>query len=89
MSYGGYQGHQESVEVAKQAIGECQEMCAALTDRLESAMGAVIMAVGQNPNIESSQNAMNFVGKAKDDVDSIFNILNSAIAELDRYGGGF
>lgn len=88
MAYGGYEGHQESIEVAKSVIGETQEMCAVLTEKCEQAMGAVIMAVGQNPNIASSQEAMNLVGLAKDRVDEVFGALNQAIEALDRYGQG-
>lgn len=88
MSYG-YEGHHEAVAGAKQVVGEAQELCAVLTEKLDQAMGAIIMAVGQNPNVESSQNAMNFTGLAKDKTDEIYGVLNQAVAELDRYAGGF
>jgi hypothetical protein len=91
MSYGsgGYGAHQESVEAAKAVVGELQELISVCTDKCEQAMGAIIMAVGQNPNVDSSQNAMNYMGLAKDRFEEIFGITNQVVEELNRYGSGF
>lgn len=81
--------HQEAVAGAIFAIGELQETISLLTDRQETAMGAVIMAVGQNPNVESAQNAMNFIAEVRNRVDELFGMTEQAKAELERYVGGF
>jgi hypothetical protein len=88
MSYG-YEGHQEAVAGAKEVVGELQELLAAATDKAEQAIGAIIMAVGQNPNVESSQNAMNFIALAKQQIEEVYQSTIAANAELDRYAGGF
>lgn len=81
--------HYAAVDNAKYAVGEMQELLSALTERQESAMGAVIMVVGQNPNVESAQNAMNFTAEVRNRVEEIYTITNGIIAELERYQGGF
>jgi hypothetical protein len=66
-----------------------QEGLSITTDRIDSAMGAIIMAVGQTPFVESAQNAMNFTAECKNRVEEIYNITERVIAELNRYAGGF
>lgn len=81
--------HRGAVDNALRAIGELQEAIALVTDRQESAMGAVIMAVGQTPNVESAQNTMNFIAEIRNRTDEMYRITESARAELERYSGGF
>lgn len=81
--------HRAAVANAMNAIGELQEAISVVTDRQESAMGAVIMAVGQNPNVESAQNAMNFTGNIRDMAQRAFLTAEQVKAELMRYAGGF
>jgi hypothetical protein len=81
--------HRAAVDGAKFAIGELQEGLAVCTERAESAMGAVIMSVGQNPNVDSAQQAMNLVAEAKSRVDEIYGMLEQAKEHLDNYAAGF
>lgn len=81
--------HYAAVETAIYSIGEVQEMLSALTERCETAMGAIIMAVGQTPHVESAQNSMNFTAEMKNRVEEIYRISDHVIAELRRYGDGF
>ncbi len=86
---GPHEMHRLAVNAAAHAIGEVQESLAIVTDRQESAMGAVIMAVGQNPNVESARNAMNFTARVRALAEEAFQACAQAKAEVERYGGGF
>lgn len=86
---GPWEMHRLAVNNAAHAIGEVQEAIAIVTDRQESAMGAVIMAVGQTPNVESAQNAMNFMARVRVLAEEMYSACVQAKAEVERYGGGF
>ena len=81
--------HYGEVQAAISTVGEVQDLLSALTDRLETTMGAIIMAVGQTPHVESAQTSMNFTAEMKNRVDEIYRISEQVIAELRRYGDGF
>lgn len=83
------EGHAEAVGAAIASIAEIQELIAVGTDRCESAMGAVIMAVGQNPNVDSAQAAMNFTAEIKNRFDETYRITEAAIEQLNSYLAGF
>lgn len=84
-----WDAHRGAVDGAVNGVGELQELISILTDRQESLMGQVIMAVGQNPNVESAQNAMNFTAEIRNRADEIYRIAEQVKAELERYAGGF
>lgn len=81
--------HHLAVNNAAHAIGEVQDAIAVVTDRQESAAGAVIMAVGQNPHVESAQNALNFIAQVRTKAEEMNVLCQQAKAEVERYGGGF
>jgi uncharacterized protein (UPF0333 family) len=81
--------HYAEVEVAIAAVAELQEVISMLSNRQEQTMGAVIMAVGSNPNVESAQNSMSFIQEISNRADEMMRITQAAIEELRRYGGGF
>jgi hypothetical protein len=84
-----WEGHQESVAAATNVIGEAQDLISQLTEKLEQALGATIMATGQTPNVESAAQAMDMLSAAKRETDTIFRYTEQAKMELDRYARGF
>jgi hypothetical protein len=65
-----------------------QERIAAVTDAAEEALGMIAFAAGHNP-VESAQNAMGAIAHTLELMRETFGFTETAIAELDRYGGGF
>ncbi len=86
---GGYEGHLESVAIAKAAVEELQGLIRASHEKATDTLGTVAMAVGENPNVESAQNVVGFVACVQNELNEQLGILNNALAELDRYAGGF
>jgi len=86
-----HEAHQEAVAVAKQAIGEVQELLAATTAKLEeSTIGAVYNATGgENCAMESGRIAFEWTSGLRERVDEIYRVTDNINAELDRYAGGF
>jgi hypothetical protein len=82
------QMHYEAVEAAIYSIGEMQDTLAGLTDKTESTIGAVIMAVGQNPNVASAQAAMNAIQEVKVRIGELFRLTEHSIEEMRNYSSG-
>lgn len=80
--------HQGAVQGAIQTIGEVQETLAVATNHCDVAMGAVIEATGA-AEVDSAQNAMNYLAGAKEKIDEAYRALLVAAEELRRYGDGF
>jgi hypothetical protein len=86
---GDYRGdHLGAVFAALDAIGELQGILASASEQCDVAMGAVIGATGA-AEVESAQNAMNFIQGARERLVEVFGMTNAAVEELRRYGGGF
>lgn len=81
-------GHRAAAYDAIDAVGEVQDAMAQATDACDRAMGAIMEAVGQS-QVESATNALQFVGGIKDRVEECFGMSQQAVADLDRYAGGF
>lgn len=86
-----HEAHQEAVAVAKSAIGEIQELLAAITARLEeSTIGAVYNATGgENCAMESGRIAFQWTSGLRESIDEVYRTTDNINAELDRYAGGF
>lgn len=84
-----WDSHQGAVAVARDVIGEAQELISGLREKLENATGATVNAVGDPPVTESGRMAVEFLTGARDRLDEIFGMTANAVAELERYGGGF
>jgi hypothetical protein len=84
-----WEAHQEAVAVASAAIGELQEGLSLCTERQESAMGAVLMAVGENPPVAAGQNALALTAQVKEKIDEIYTLTERIKEEMTNYGGGF
>jgi hypothetical protein len=81
-------GHQASVYVAINNIGEIQEALSLATDACERTIGAIQEAVGQS-HVESATNATAFIAGVLEKVRECYGMSESASAELTRYMGGF
>jgi hypothetical protein len=85
-----HEDHLAACAVAKAAIVDMQAMVMAAFERGDDALGAVIQAVGDPPQTESGRWVLEFVSKAKQDLtEEVYGVLNKALAELERYEGGF
>ena len=85
---GSWGEHREAVDVAKNAIGELQEAIANVTDRQETALGAVYVAIGESQN-ESATTAAGLIAEVKDMTEGMTQRTQQAIEELERYARGF
>lgn len=85
----GREDHVTSVAVAKALMVDTQERTMAAFELIDHTLGAIIEAVGEPPATESGRFAYEFVAKAGEELTSVYGILGRAIAELDRYSGGF
>lgn len=80
--------HQAAVSAAKASVGIVQERISAVTEAVEEARGMISHATGHNP-VESAQNAMGAIAQILELTREAFGLTETAVAELDRYGGGF
>lgn len=86
---GGREGHETSCAVAKGMIVQMQERTMTAYEMADQTLAAIIDAVGEPPATESGRFAFEFVAKAQEDLNEVYGVLQRAIAELDRYAGGF
>jgi hypothetical protein len=80
--------HWEATHAAIDAVGVLQERLAMATEQSEVALGAVLACTGST-QVESGQNALNFLAGIKDRIEECFGVAEQAVAELQRYAGGF
>lgn len=84
-----YRGeHYGSVHAAIDAVGRLQELLAMATEQCDVAVGAILASTGST-EVESARNAMDFIAGSKDRIDEIYGATQAAVAELERYVGGF
>lgn len=83
-----WDNHQAAVSGAIEKIGELQESLARATDQAETAIGAVLESIGST-EVASARNAMDFLSGVKERVDEAYGMSRNAVAELERYRGGF
>jgi hypothetical protein len=88
MSYGAWGEHQAAAAAATAAVAQIQEVCAMGTERCDQAVGTILNAVGST-EMESARNAMSMIQHAKYLFDEAYGACNNAVAELERYRGGF
>lgn len=82
--------HNEAVGFAGQHIeNELLPLILAAKDKVDETVGMVANAVGGNPNAESGQNALGAIAGLTEKLEECANACHLAIAELNRYGGGF
>lgn len=85
-----YRGeHQAAVAAAKQKVTEVVGILHNLDGELGEAVGLIVNAVGDSPDIESAANALGMVAEMKGRADDLMGLATGALAELDRYGSGF
>jgi hypothetical protein len=87
--HGGYQGHFESVGMARDEIQEFQNHIAMVAAKREQVVGVIIHAVGEQPGTESGRNAVEMMAAIQDKLDEIVGMCENAKAELAGYMGGF
>ncbi len=84
-----YRGeHFGAVHAAIDAVGRLQELLAMATEQCDVAVGAILVSTGST-EVESARNAMDFIAGSKDRLDEIYGATQAAVAELERYAGGF
>jgi hypothetical protein len=81
--------HIQAVGFAGLQIQELQQVILHAQEKQATCLALVITAVGENPSIDSAQNATAFTASLGDKLTEILGICEQAIAELNRYGGGF
>ena len=75
-------------EAAIQRVGELQEALALCTDRVALAIGVTADSVGQT-HMQSGQNAPAFLAGVQERINEAYGMSQQAVAELQRYRGGF
>jgi len=83
------QEHQDGVGFAGLEVQELQNLLAAAKGKQQEVLGLVVVAVGENPVVESAQNATAFTAALGDQLDEMAGICEQIKAELNRYAGGF
>jgi len=81
-------GHSYAVLAAIDRIGELQEGLALCTDRCELALGMTQNAIGDT-QMESGTNAQAFLAGIQERINEAYGMAQQAVAELERYRGGF
>jgi hypothetical protein len=81
-------GHQAAVFVAIERVGEMQEHLAILADLCDSTLGAIAEATEQ-ARVESAANARDFAAGVQERITEAYGMTQQAVAELQRYAGGF
>jgi hypothetical protein len=84
------EAHQEEAAGAITQLGETQDVCAQLVATHGDLLLSVASATGgQESNSEAGRNAFEFVASLGEKLDEVFNVLEAAKAELERYANGF
>jgi hypothetical protein len=78
------------VEAAKAAIGEMQETLSLATDKAENALAVTTLATGgEFCKSEAGRIAFEAAAIFGDKIAEVYRMAEVAVAELDRYAGGF
>jgi hypothetical protein len=85
---GAWGEHAAAAAMAIDAVARIQEAIAMGTEQCDQAVGAVLNATGST-EIESARNAMAMVQHAKYLLDEAYGACSNAVAEMERYRGGF
>lgn len=84
------QAHHEAVAAAKHAIGELQETLSLATDKQDEAQTLTALATGgSEASTEAGFNAFEFIAVLREKIQEVYRVTEQAVAELDRYDGGF
>jgi hypothetical protein len=81
--------HSGAVQIALQEITDIQEMIGAAKDHADRALGAVGVAVGGDPAVESARMAMAWAGGLPERLEELVGQCEAIKSELTRYAGGF
>lgn len=82
-------GHHEAVAVARAEVEALMHRLQAAGEKQNEALGAVAMAVGDDPATDSGRAAFEYVACLKDRLDELIRICDNATTLLDNYNNGF
>lgn len=86
---GDYRGeHFGATQAAIEAVAIMQEHIAMATERGGEALAAIQAAVGDS-QIESANNATQFIAGTLERLSECYGVTVQAVSELQRYAGGF
>jgi flagellar hook-basal body complex protein FliE len=75
---------------AQAALGELQETLSLATDKAENALAVTALATGGDQcQSEAGQNAYSFAAMLNEKIQDVYRVAEQAVAELERYDGGF
>lgn len=82
--------HVGAALAAREAVGELQQMLAAVHDKIEEVLGMVANATGGGacPS-ESGRNAFEFTAALIEEQEIMYQHTAGIVGELERYAGGF
>lgn len=81
--------HSESVAVARAEVEAVMHRLLAAKEKQGEAIGAVALAVGDNPTADSGRAAFEYVASLADRIDETIRIADNAMQLLDNYASGF
>jgi hypothetical protein len=81
--------HHAAVAVARAEVEALMHRLQAASEKQQEALGAVAMAVGDNPSVDSGRAAFEYVAALADRIDETIRIADNAMQLLDNYGAGF
>lgn len=83
------EAHAASVAVARAEVEGLMNIIRAAGLKQEEALGAVAVAVGDDPSSDAGRAAFEYVAKLRDDIDELVRIADNAMQLLDNYAAGF
>jgi hypothetical protein len=87
---GGREDHVQAVGFAGLKIQEVENVLMQAREMLNNeALPLVLVAVGDNPIIDSARNALEFTQLMDQKIEELLGIAEQAKAEMNRYSGGF
>lgn len=83
------EAHAESVAVARAEVEAVMHRLLATKEKQQEAIGAVAMAVGDNPVSDQGRAAFEYVASLADRLDELIRIVENSMTLLDNYANGF
>lgn len=85
-----WDSHHAAVQATKNTLGEIQELLSVATDKADQAAAEAAMATGgMESNSEAGRNGFERTLMTKVKLQEAYGMAETAVAELERYAGGF
>ena len=90
MQPGGHRdGHHDAVGFAGLQVQELENILLAAREVQQEVQGIIISAVGEGTDLETANNAREWIGLVDSKLEELIGLCENIKAELNRYGGGF